>query len=342
MKSRREPRPQRPTELPLDDGVREGIEQWRDLNGVQFCHWDRWLLRLALDEPKGLQSIAREFRCRAIAQRNSGGVAETMLAQIADLESRLACLGVAPEQVLDEAERMSEWLHHKAFRRVWHATSIRHATTAMNRTPRKVLEARAFTGYCPAFPVSPQPYLATLCAVLGDGWYDYRGTGLAVMLLEQAGDRLLRDARGDDERLAIHRAMLTASIRAMGQVNDSLDELGQHFRDHEHVYLELLRGYLARPDIIRDLLELVVWEDYGLFNAVEPFLCGLSELHADLAVRDLAKIIAELRSSALDHQLEKAQRLRRVLVAAAERFGDTSSESDATTRDGIAAEELGP
>jgi len=85
-----------------------------------------------------------------------------------------------------------------------------------------------------------------------------------------------------------------------------------------------------------------VWEDYGLFNEVEPFLCGLSELHADLAVRHLAKIIAELRSAALDHQLEKALRLRRVLIAAAERFGDTSSESDATTRDGIAAEGLGP
>lgn len=215
-------------------------------------------------------------------------------------------------------------------------------SSPMNRTPRKVLEARALTGHFPAFPVSPGPYLATLNSVVGDGWYDYRGTGLVVMLLEHAGDRLLRSTCSDDERLAIHRAMLTGSIRAMGQVDDSLDELGQHFRDHEHVYLELLRGYLARPDIIRDLLELVVWEDYGLFNEVEPFLCGLSELHADLAVRDLAKIIAELRSAALDHQLEKALRLRRVLVAAAERFGDTSSESDATTRDGIATEELGP
>jgi hypothetical protein len=312
------------------------------VNGIQFYHWDRWLLRLALDEPKGLQSIAREFRCRALAQGNGRSIAEAMLAQIAVLESRLTCLGVTPEQVLDEAERASKWLHDKAFRRVWHATSIRHTTAAMNRTPRKLLEARAFAGNFRAFPVSPEPYLATLSAVLGDGWYDYRGTGLAVMLLEQAGDRLLRDAHGDDERLAIHRAMLTTSIRAMEQVDDSLDELGQHFRDHEHVYLDLLRGYLARPGILCDLLELVIWEDYGLFCMVEPFLCGLPEQHADLAVRDLAKIIAELRSATLDHQLEKALRLRRVLVAAAERFGDTSSESDATTRDGIAAEELGP
>ena len=76
MKSRREPRPQRPTEVPLDEGTRDGTEPWRDVNGIQFYDWDRWLLRLALDEPKGLQSIAHEFRCRGIAQGNSRSIAE--------------------------------------------------------------------------------------------------------------------------------------------------------------------------------------------------------------------------------------------------------------------------
>jgi hypothetical protein len=33
---------------PLDDGARNGTEHWRDFAGVSFCHWDRWLLRLAL------------------------------------------------------------------------------------------------------------------------------------------------------------------------------------------------------------------------------------------------------------------------------------------------------
>ena len=318
---KRGPRPKLPTEIPLDGGAREGPDAWREVGGVLFCHWDRWLLRLALDEPEGLRSIAREFRRRAAALRGTKHVAEAMLALLAALEGRLTKLELAPATVLDEAERASKWLHDKAFRRVWHATSIRH-TPEMARTPRKVLEERALTGNWSAFPISPAPYFAEFTSAVGEGWYDYQGTGLVVTLLETAVERLLWSAPTDDERLAIERAMLAASIGAMERVDDSLDELGQHFRDHEHAYLELLRGVAERPGLLRDLLELSVWEGYGLFHEIEPFLRTLTEPQADLALRALANIIAELRASGLDYQLGKAHRLRRAVVAAAEAFSD--------------------
>jgi hypothetical protein len=41
-----------------------------------------------------------------------------MLAQIDDLQSRLAALDVTPERALDEEEHASEWLKKKAFKRV--------------------------------------------------------------------------------------------------------------------------------------------------------------------------------------------------------------------------------
>jgi len=310
-----------PTEIPLDDGARRGTDPWREIGGVRFCHWDRWLLRLALDEPEGLRSIAREFRRRAAAPRGTNHVAEAMLAQLAALEERLTTIQLAPAAVLDDVERASKWLHAKAFRRVWHATSIRH-TPEMARTPRKVLGERALTGNWSAFPVSPAPYFADLTSAVGEGWYDYRGTGLVVTLLETVVERLLCNAQTDDERLAIERATLAASIGAMERLDDSLDELGQHFRDHEHAYLELLRGVAERPGLLRDLLELSIWEDYGLFHEIEPFLRTLTELQADLALRELANIISELRVSGLDYQLVKARRLRAVVVASAEAFSD--------------------
>jgi len=317
VKRHREPRPKLATTLPRDDGPREGTDAWREVGGVEFCHWDRWLLRLALDEPEGLRTIAREFRRRAASARGGDGVAEAMLAQVADLEARLARLGLTPDAVLDEVERASKWLHDKAFRRVWHATSIR-PTGAMQCTPRKVLEERALCGNWSAFAVSPARYAGELKAAVGDGWYDYRGTGLVVLLLHTACERVLWTAKGDDDRLAIHRAMLTVAIGAMEQVDDSLDELGQHFREHEHAYLELLGPRIERPGLLRDLLELVVWEDFGLFSEVEQFLAALPEVHADLAMRELARIVAELRGATLERQLAKARSLRRVLLTAAE------------------------
>lgn len=183
-----------------------------------------------------------------------------MLAQIADLEARLAIVERTSGAVLDDLERQSTWLRDKALRRVWQATSIPYAA-AMMRTPRNLLEARAREGNWAAFPVSPAPYFERLHAVYRGGYYDYRGVGAVVLLLELDGDTLLAAARSDDERLAIRRAMLGASIEAMPHLDDSGDDLGQHFRDAERAYLDMVRPYLERPGILRDLLELAAWED---------------------------------------------------------------------------------
>ncbi len=318
MRSRRPraPRVKLPSEVPLDDGARTGIEPWRDVDGIAFCHWDRWLLRLSLEEPEGLVSIGRELRRHARGQRRQRDVAEALLAQVADLESRLTRLGRAPGGVLDAVEQASTWLREKAFRRVWHATSICE-TEAMGRTPRKVLAARAREGNWGAFSVSPRPFFARLDALYRGGWFDYRGVGLVVLQLETEGDRLLLMATSDDERLAVRRAILGACIEAMAHVDDSGCDLGDHFREREQQYLAAVSPYAEHPGILRDLLELATWEDYGLFHHIRDFLGQLSEAAADVAVRELARIIGDLREAGLDYQLEKARALRALVLRAA-------------------------
>lgn len=302
-------RPKPPIEVPLDDGARDGTEEWRVVDGVSFCHWDRWLLRLTLEEPRGLRAIAEEFQCRARRPGRVDNVAEAMLAQVAALEARLTAPGRTPKDVLDDVERASKWLHDKAFRRVWHATSVRH-TQAMMCTPRNVLAARAREGNWAAFPVSPAPYFARLHAIYRDGYFDYRGVNSVVLLLQIEGERMLTDAESHDVRLAVRRAIVGAAIDAMKHVDDSGNDLGEHFRDEELAYLELVRPYIELPGVLRDLLELAVWEDYGLFHHLEAFLGGLSEPAADLAIRELARILSELRCADLDYQRGKAHRLR--------------------------------
>ena len=133
---------------------------------------------------------------------------------------------------------------------------------------------------------------------------------------------MLDSARNDQERIAIHRAMLTVAIGAMEQVDDSAAELAQLFRSHERAYLGLLRAHVETLQLLRDLLELVVWEDYGLFGEIEGFLRALPEVHADTAMRDLARIIGELRAADLDDQVAKARALRQVLLTPANALVD--------------------
>jgi hypothetical protein len=173
---RRRARVKSVAELPLDDGPRVGPELWREIDGVRFCHWDRWLLRLAITEPGGLRSIAQEFHRRAQNDRRPDRTAEALGAQVADLQTRLDGLGRTPESILDEQERASEWLRAKAFHRVWHASGPRK-TEAMRRTPRAVLEERVMRGNRRFFAASPGPYAEKLQATVGQDWQDWRGTG---------------------------------------------------------------------------------------------------------------------------------------------------------------------
>jgi len=329
---RKEPRAKQATEVPLDDGPRDGSEPWREIEGVQFCHWDRWLLRLAMTEPQGLDTIAREFRTRASRGRGSdAATAEAMLAQVVDLNARLERMGSTPASVLDDEENASEWLRKKAFKRVWHSAPQRK-TEAMRRIPRAVVAERARRGNWSALAVSPAPYADKLSAIVGDGYYDHRGTAIVVTLLESAILRALLAAGSDSERAAIHRAVLTVLIGAMESFDDSYDEVGELFREHQRSYLDLIREFAGDCGVMRDLLELVIWEDYGLFVGIEKFLAALPESHADVAVRVLAPIIAELRREQLTYPLGKALRLRRTLLVAV----------DAVDKDEIEGEGIPP
>jgi hypothetical protein len=193
----------------------------------------------------------------------------------------------------------------------------------MQRTPRNLLAQRARSGHWAAFPISPACYVGELQAAIGDGRHDYRTTWLAVELFEVTAQRLLARASTDDERLAIRRAILTAAIDAVERIDDSDGEFAQQFREHERAYLALLRGCIGRPVLLPDLLELVVWEDFGLFQEIEPFLRTLPEPAADRALRELARVISELRAAGLGHQHARAIGLRVAIVAAADTFAST-------------------
>jgi hypothetical protein len=301
------------TNRPLDDAPRSGPELWRELGGVSFCHWDRWLLKLALDERDGLRGMRADFRVRMKNVRSESG-SEAMIAQIDDLQARLASLGMTPSQLLDDEERGSDWLKKKAFKRVWHDGP--HAKThAMLNPPRRVLELRALRGHWPSFPVSPAQYERAFADVKRDAmrsrWSDTSSIAITFEeIVERENARLSCPYR----QLALRRCALTTIIECMDDVDDSGGDMAEAYRSIERGYVDLVRG--ASLDILlRDLLELAVWEAYGLTEATDSFLPKLSEDRADVAVSELARIITELRTHELEYQLRRARELRELVLS---------------------------
>ena len=241
---------------------------------------------------------------------------EAMLAQINDLRSRLALVSRTPDTALDEAERASDWLRKKAEKRVWHDGPNRR-TEAMRRTPRQRLMERALRGHWERFPVSPARFEPELRRIVGvDGYYNELATGPLARALEAQVDLLNTAATSDLERLALHRAAMTMIIEVMDHVDDSLAKMSEVFAASERAYLELARGAAGLDGLLRDLLELAVWER---LRAAQRSRCFPSRARRRERERrhpqSFAAIISELRRERLDTELARAVALRRTVLA---------------------------
>lgn len=291
----RPPRAPKPEERPLDDGRIDGPEVWRTVDDVTFCHWDRWLLRLALADKHGLAGLAWLLRDRVtdpnrVCDKND---AEALHLQMADLQKRLAGVGRTPETLLDDDERASVWLLRKAERRVWRSGPLCR-TQVMRDTPRKQLSRRARRGNWSAFPVSPATYEATLRRALGDLWSSWNPRAIDIpervaMVVDEAATASL------EHRLAMHRAAITVLVEARGHIDDSWSDVTMYYAEVERAYLDELRAFPARARLLQDLVEFVTWEDYGLTRGADEFLTTLDARDADAALRAMRRLAIDLR-----------------------------------------------
>ena len=72
-----------------------------------------------------------------------------------------------------------------------------------------------------------------------------------------------------------------------------------------------------------DLLDFLIWEDYGLTDdGIEGYFRGLTEGQADLCVEHLRREIAALLEDDLEYQSEEALTFLGQVVAEQERFDE--------------------
>ena len=115
-----------------------GPEIWREVRGETFTYWDRWLLRLAADDPHGVAGIVRQLEDRRKQRSYYQDDAEAKLAQMADLTARLQRLRLEPRDVLGDADLADKRLIRKAYEKVFKQTGGRFTPT-MHDTPRRRL-----------------------------------------------------------------------------------------------------------------------------------------------------------------------------------------------------------
>jgi hypothetical protein len=291
-----------------------GPEPWREIAGVTFVYWDRWLLRLALDEPDGLASLVQRFEADRRRAHPSYKVndAESKLSQLEDLRARLAKIASSPRDVLGDADATDKQLLAKARTKLLEK-GLAYMSPAMLDTPRRRLEARALRGHWDRFPTSPARFERELKArVDRQRDHDWRQTmWLAIDLdadIEQIGLRLESEA----EQMALRRAALTLIVESMERVDDSGADMANLFDDVWNAYLAMPweRTAILPEVFFRDLIELAIWESYGLISTLGPFLRTLAPDDVTVVETVLADVLSELHDGGFARQEERALEYR--------------------------------
>lgn len=315
----------KPTPLGTDPALTLPTSKVKSLS---LTYWDLWFALVAVRDCGGdfgrLAERLGERRNFFSFDRRS---AERKRSHLRDLEGRLAGAGLTAGDVVAAAGDLARAEIRRARSRVLeHSEREREWSQAMRNTPRKRRFEHALRGFWPRFPVSPEPYAEKIGSHFETrSFYPERASfGLSDKLdryVAQA-EKLQRSGKYADAQ-ALLRAWMTVVIELMNHADDSYGSIGMSFDEGFAAYLKipLDKTGIDEGVFFPDLLDFLVWEDYGLTNdRIEGYFKGLTPAQADLCIGHLWRQIDELRDDDLEYQSEEALTILGQVVAEQERF----------------------
>lgn len=293
---------------------------------VHLTYWDLWLLIVLAQTFKGdWDALADHFRAKA----KSGGFererAEGLLNHSRHLRSALDDAGLSAADVLaclDAA--LIKANKAKARRKVLELQFQKHECSQwMIETPRWQREQRAMQGFWEHFPVSPAAFADGIAAIFKPGkLYEEDESFKLERRLTAFLDRY-EENLDQASLFALYRAYLTVLLDKINQVDDSYGVIGQGYESVFEAYYQLDRADLALPSEIffQDLLELLIWEDYGFTYQKQPdFFASLMGQDVPVVETILLQEWRELGELELAYQSEKALTMLGLLYAQQKMF----------------------
>ena len=125
------------------------------------------------------------------------------------------------------------------------------------------------------------------------------------------------------EALALLRAWLTVVIQVIEMADDSCGCIGDSFDQGFRAYLKIPLEKTGIEDAVffPDLLDFLIWEDYGLTDGgIEGYFRLPTRQQGELCIDHLRRQIGELQADDLDYQSEEALTLLAQVVAEQGRY----------------------
>ncbi len=291
------------------------IETTKEPNFLQLTHWDLWIALILVKKcNKDWDKLLRHIRDQIKARHYNQDSGEELATHIRHLRDLLDEYDISVESIFaDVDEELLKKAEKKALQKVWMLNfQDKEKTEWMLRTPRAIREARAMRGYWDKFPVNPLKYATALEKKYKKSGYYTEDQSFALQDKLNAFFNKLPARISPAENFAAHRAFLSVIIEKMEMVDDSCGVIGDLYEEVFAKYLEWNKNKLEiRPeDFFQDILELMIWEDYGLTDRGEAdFFKALSSAERRIVKPVLLRQQKELAGLWLDYQSEKAAKM---------------------------------
>ncbi len=292
-----------------------GNETFREITGpeagrtLQITYWDLWFIVALLNEFEGdWDEMINHFR-QKLREGGARYSAEPMLSHLHRLHQMLTEAGLSADAALgQEKANLLKKTKRKAQTKILdNSPPRRDMSPWMINTPRAKRYMRAMRGHWSSFTVSPEQYAKPFARLFkSSGWYQKKETFDLERRLSAFVDKQ-KERASLDETVALYRAVITVVLEKMEQVDDSYGVIGDFGGDIFETYTALPRNELTMTpaDFFQDLMELLIWEDYGLTYQEQPaFFASLAPAEVQLVETILRTQWAELLELDLFYQAE--------------------------------------
>jgi len=295
---------------------------------LTLSYWDLWFSvvaeRLFDGDFAALRRELRRLRDAAILDREKY---TAKLSHLSDLRRRLERAGLGAADLVKAAMPLTAGEVRRARSKVLEGSDRESEwSEAMIDTPKKRGYARALHGLWPQFPVSPGPYFDEIMSHFKSrGFYGENQSFSVARRFDRYTEKAnkLLQKRRPAEAQAMLRAVMSAIVEVLEFADDSFGSIGMSFHEAFLGYMRLSAADTQTDDAVffADLLNFLVWEDYGLtFEDKLGYFRKLNKEQASWCINYLRWQIDELRGEDLDYQAENALTLLGQIVAEKARF----------------------
>jgi hypothetical protein len=248
---------------------------------------------------------------------------------IRDLKRRLEEAAIIPADIVLADADLAKTEKQRAIRKV--ADPLHRQgefSEPMRNTPRERRFPHALRGYWDKFPVSPKTFAKRVGAHFRSKTCYSKNASFRISeildgYVEQA--KKLLEAGKAAQAQGLLRGWMTVIVELMAKADDSFGSIGMSFKDGFTLYLRIpLDPTGIEPQVFfADLLDFLIWEDYGLTDdGIEGYFKGLNDHQADLCIEHLRHEVTALLEDDLEYQSEAALTFLGQVVAEQERFDD--------------------